>query len=284
MTSVAETPAVSVIMTVYNGEQYLAQALDSIRRQSLSQFEFVIVDDGSEDRTPEILVEAQVADPRIRVISMPRLGRAPALNVAWTHANGLYIANLDADDMAEPNRLERQLAFLQHHPEVGLVGTASRVFYEDTGKEMVRRPPTSDPELRRALVRYNPFQHSSVMMRRHVLEEVGGYTEDLSGWEDFDLWVRIGCHYRLANLADVLIARRIHRRSNFSRIAHWKRYKSLTEIRWRAWRRFRLPLTDIRFIIHPHRLPLTFIANKFPKFAALYRRLKVRMKKDKLGT
>jgi len=70
MTSVAETPAVSVIMTVYNGEQYLAQAIDSIRRQSLSDFEFVIVDDGSEDRTPEILVESQVADPRIRVISV----------------------------------------------------------------------------------------------------------------------------------------------------------------------------------------------------------------------
>jgi len=218
----AESPLVSVFMTVYNGERYLLQALDSIRRQSLTDFEFVIVDDGSDDRTPEILAEAHAADLRIRVISMPHLGRGPALNVAWAQATGLYVANLDADDMAEPDRLEKQSDFLQHNPEVGLVGTASRVLYEDTGNELVRRPPTSDPELRRALVRHNPFQHSSVMMPRHVLEEVGGYNEDLAGWEDYELWVRIGCHYRLANLADVLTVRRKHRRSHFSRLsAKW---------------------------------------------------------------
>ena len=260
-------------MTVYNGERYLIQALNSIRRQSLTDFEFVIVDDGSDDRTPSILAKAKAADPRIRIISMPHMGRASALKVAWTHASGLYVANLDADDMAEPDRLEKQSDFLQHNPEVGLVGTASRVLYEDTGNEMVRRPPTSDPELRRALVRHNPFQHSSVMIPRRVLEEVGGYNEDLVISIDYELWVRIGCHYRLANLADVLTVRRKHRRSQFSRIAHWEKYKGHVAIRWRAWRRFRLPLMDIRFIIHPNRLPLTFIANKLPKFAAKYRRL-----------
>ena len=106
-------------MTVYNGERYLSEAIRSIQSQSLSDFEFVIVDDGSEDRTPEILREAQ-ADSRIRVISKPRLGRARALNVAWTNACGTYIANLDADDIAYPSRLEKQLGFLRQHREIGL--------------------------------------------------------------------------------------------------------------------------------------------------------------------
>ena len=110
-------------------------------------------------------------------------------------------------------------------------------------------------------------------MPRRVLEKVGGYNEDLIVSIDYELWVRIGSHYRLANLPDVLTVRRIHRQSHFSRIALWKKYKGHVAIRWRAWRLFRLPLTDIRFIIYPNRLHLKFIANKFPNFAAKYRRL-----------
>ena len=260
-------------MTVYNGQQYLAQAIDSIRRQSLSDFEFVIVDDGSEDRTAEILAEAQEADPRIKVISRPHLGRARALNVAWTHTKGLFIANLDADDMAEPRRLEKQSNFLLHHPEVGLLGTASRVFDEETGNERLNRPPITDPELRRDLVRRNPFRHSSVMLPRRALEEVGGYNERLKVAIDYDLWVRIGCHYRMANLPDVLVIKRAHRQAYFQQFVFRERYKTHVKIRWRAWRRFSLPLTDLRFILHPNRLPRKFIANKFPKIAAKYRRL-----------
>ena len=266
-------PTVSVIMTVYNGQRYLAQAIDSMRRQSLNDFEFVIVDDGSEDRTAEILAEAQEADPRIRVIPQPHLGRARALNLAWSHTRGLYIANLDADDMAEPYRLEKQYAFLQQHPEVGLLGTASRVRYEDTGYESLKRPPITDPELRRALVRRNPFRHSSIMLPRRVLEEVGGYNERLKVAIDYDLWVRIGSHYRLANLQEVLAIKRKHRQAYFRRFVFWERYKTHVEIRWHAWRRFSLPLADLRFILHPNDLPRKFIANKLPKFAAKYRRL-----------
>ena len=271
-------------MTVYNGEQYLAQAIDSIRGQSLKDFEFVIVDDGSSDRTAAILEEAQEADPRVEVISPPRLGRARALNMAWTHAKSRYIANLDADDLAHPERLERQIAFLQRHPEVGLLGTASRALDEDTGIESLVSPPLTDPELRRELVRRNPFHHSSIMIPRRVLREVGGFNEKLVVAIDYELWVRIGCRYRLANLPDVLSVKRSHRQAYFRRFIFRKRYKINASIRWRAWRQFSLPLTDIRFILHPNRLPRDFIAIKFPKCAPLCRRLALRLNKKKMSS
>lgn len=274
----AESPLVSVIMTVYNGERYLSQAIESIRRQSLPDFEFVIVDDGSDDTTPDILINAQLADPRIKPISSPRLGRAAALNKAWTHANGLYIANLDADDMAEPARLERQASFLQANSKIGLLGSAWRVLYVETGKEDLQRPPLTDCELRKALVRGNPFQHSSIMMPKFVLNEVGGYNEDLLVSIDYELWVRIGCRYNLANLPDVLTVKRIHRDAYFKRFTLGERYRTHAVIRWQAWRQFSLPLADMRFIVHPNRLPRKFIARKFPKFAALYRSMANRPK------
>ena len=101
-------PAVTVIMTVYNGEIYLAEAIESVLTQTLSDFEFTIVDDGSDDGTPAILAEAE-QDPRVRVIRVGRIGRARALNVAWKNGSAAYVANLDADDRAEPQRLELQL-------------------------------------------------------------------------------------------------------------------------------------------------------------------------------
>lgn len=276
-------PAISVIMTVYNGERYLVQAIDSIRQQSLRDFEFVIVDDGSDDRTPEILAKAQ-ADPRIKVISKQRLGRARALNVAWTQASGKYVANLDADDMAEPNRLENQFTFLEQHPEVGLLGTASRILNEDdenSENETIVRPPLTDLELRSALVRCNPFRHSSVMIPRRVLEEVGGYNERFHVSIDYELWVRIACRYRLANLPDVLVIKRVHRFTSFRRIPLWERYKAHLMIRWYAWRCFSRPVADLRFILYPNRMLRDYVAIKFPWCAKLYRRLVNDLKRGK---
>jgi glycosyltransferase involved in cell wall biosynthesis len=245
-----KTPAVSVIMTVYNGQAYLAQAIESIRRQSLSDFELVIVDDGSDDRTPEILAQAQADDLRIKVISKPRVGRARALNVAWRQARGTYIANLDADDLAEPTRLEKQVAFLQQHPEVGLLGTACKYVRENTGQERLARRPLTDAELRAALVQYDPFVHSSVMMPRQVLEEIGGYNENFKVGIDYELWVRIACHYRLANLPEVLAVRRLDGDNYFlHRVSSWERCQSKMMIRWYAWRKFSGKTKDLYYVL-----------------------------------
>jgi glycosyltransferase involved in cell wall biosynthesis len=245
---VTRRPAISVLMSVYNGERYLNQAIDSILEQSLGDFEFVIVDDGSWDRTPEILEGAQ-ADPRLRVISQPNLGPSRALNVALAQAEGQFIARLDADDWSEPDRLEKQYAFLRQHPEVGLVGTACRVLDEFTGHRSIRRLPLADPELRRALVRYNPFVHSSVMMPRRVLQRVGGYNESFPVAIDYELWVRIACHACLANLSDVLTVKRVHRFAHFQRLyGKWEKCEAHLKIRWLAWRRFSRNVAELYFV------------------------------------
>lgn len=246
-----QSPIVSVISTVYNGEEYLQQAIDSIRKQTLHDFEFVIVDDGSTDGTAAILRAAQ-ADSRIVVVSESRVGRARALNLAWRAASGAYIANIDADDMAEPTRLEEQLAYLSAHPEVGMLSTDCRVLYEDDGKimkERIAHPPIDDEALKQVLVRSCPIIHSTVMMPRHVLEAVDGYNENFTTAIDYELWIRIGSRYRLANLPRVLATRRVHDSRYFGKRARsWEKMKFVMAIRWNAWREFSRNPTDLGYV------------------------------------
>ena len=253
-----ETPVVSAIMTVYNGEQYVAQAIESLQQQSLRDIEIVVVDDGSSDHTPDILASIQATDSRIRVITKPRIGRARALNVAWRQAQGKYIANLDADDMAEPERLEKQLSFLQQHPEVGVLGAACKVLDKDNGETYFRYPPTNDMTLKHEIIRRNPFVHSVVMMPRQALERIGGYDEQLGVAIDYDLWIRIACHYKLANLPEVLVIKRMHNLAYFrNNITNWQRYVTLSKILWFAWRHLSRRVTDLRYVIlNPLRIGL----------------------------
>lgn len=247
----SNTPLVSVITTVYNGEKYISQAIESIQRQTVSNIEHVIVDDGSSDRTPSILLNAK-EDPRIRVITPQRVGRAQALNIAWRQARGAYIANLDADDASEPSRLETQLRFLKQHPKVGLVGTACKIYEEDTGRLRLRRLIQTDDELRSALIRHNPIVHSSVMMPRRVLEECGGYNENIPLSIDYELWVRIAHHNALANLAEPLTTKRMNRTAYFqNRFSHWTRFKTRTRIRWLAWKFLSRRLSELPSVIDP---------------------------------
>ena len=243
-------PLVSVIMTVYNGEKFVEQAIESILRQSWPNFEFIIVDDGSEDSTQEILNRAEAGDPRIRVISYSRIGRAKALNLAWRQSQGSYIANLDADDWAEPERLEKQIAFLRQHPEIGLLGTSYRRLLEGTGEEQIVHCPSDDAELRNTLIRRNPFVHSSVMIPRSVLEEVDGYNENYRVAIDYELWIRIAMRYQIANLPDVLTIKRVNDVAYFRNgVARWVKFKANVAIRWYTWRHLARPLADLRFVM-----------------------------------
>lgn len=246
-------PTVSVIMTVYNGEQFVSRAIRSIQQQTWSDFEFIIVNDGSKDNTQQILLEAQASDPRIRVISQPRVGRAKALNIAWTQANGQYIANLDADDTAMPDRLEKQLSFFRQHSEVGMLSTACKLVYKGEAiKEKIVIPPLTNSDLRRALMRRNPIVHSSVMLPRHVLEEIGGYNESLRVVVDYDLWVHIACQYPLASLADVTTIMYIRRKSYFRHtIPSWEKRKAIAGIRWYAWQKLHRDVTELHFVVLP---------------------------------
>ncbi|RIK42579.1 MAG: hypothetical protein DCC55_08335 [Chloroflexi bacterium] len=244
-----QTPVVSVFMTVYNGERYLTEAIASIQQQTLQDFELIIVNDGSTDRTQEILFVAQT-DPRIKVVSTPRLGRARALNIAWRETRGKYVANLDADDRSEPMRLEKQVAFLERHPEVGMLSTDSILYYEDTGEQKEARLPCTSAELRHELVRYCRIVHSSVMMSRHALQDVGGYNEAFRVAIDHELWVRIARRFELANLPHILTVRRMHRQRYFrNEITTWDRILAVMKVRSRAWWSFSREIPELRFVV-----------------------------------
>ena len=202
-------PKVSVIMSVYNGERYLREAIDSILNQTFKDFEFIIVDDGSIDRTLEILKEYAEKDERIRIITnSENIGLTKSLNKAIKFAKGKYIARMDADDISLPERLEKQIEFMEKNPEVGLLGTA---YYETNQEgEIIGRRNFSitNEKLKKVLIKYNPFFHSSVMIKKTILDKVGLYNENIPTAQDYDLWFRIAKNYKLANLSEFLMKRR----------------------------------------------------------------------------
>ena len=200
-------PRVSVVMSVYNEEHYVDLAIDSILRQTFRDFEFVIIDDGSVDNTPHILQGYH--NPRLRIYRQDNQGQSASLNRAIQLASGTYIARMDADDIALPQRLEREVRFLDAHPDIALVGTWCMKVNTATGHERLQRLPEDDAAIRRFLVVDNPFIHSSVMIRRSVIETVGLYDKGLI-WQDYDLWVRVARNHRIANIPEPLMVRRKH--------------------------------------------------------------------------
>lgn len=204
----AERPVVSVLLAVRDGGAHLGEALASIQAQTLRAWELVVVDDGSTDGTPAALAAAARADARIRVFRQERLGLVAALNRAATEARGEFLARMDADDRAHPQRLARQMAFLTAHPEVGVLGTAIRRIGAAGG---IWTRPQDDATLRAALLFEAPFAHPTVMMRRSAWLAAGeGYREDFRAAEDIDLWERLAPHTCFANLPDALLDYRVH--------------------------------------------------------------------------
>jgi len=210
------TPVISVIMPVRNGAEWLGEAVASVRAQEFGDFEFLIVDDGSDDGTAGMLAEFADADHRIRILHQRPQGIVTALNNAIAAARAPYLARLDADDRAKPDRLRRQLAFMEAHKEIGLIGSAAEKI--DAAGRVIGRlaPPTDGARLARALERNNPFIHSSVMMRAAAVRGLGGYRAAFRAAEDYDLWLRMSEAGGVANLADDLIQYRQHG-SNLSR-------------------------------------------------------------------
>ena len=203
-------PAISVVMSVFNGEKFLPEAMDSILRQSFRDFEFIVVDDGSTDATGKILSKYEFGDNRIRVLRDGNKGRSAALNLGMNLAGGKYVAILDADDVAAPRRLEEQIAFMERNPEVGVLGGAFELM-SDSGRGIgIIRHPVEDAEIRSVILRYNPICHSSAMVRKELALALGGYRRAFEPSEDYDLWLRMSERGRLANLPNVLVQYRIH--------------------------------------------------------------------------
>jgi glycosyltransferase involved in cell wall biosynthesis len=235
-------------MGVRNGAPQVRDAVESVLAQTAADLELIVVDDDSTDATPGILTSFR--DPRLRLERRARGGLTSALNAALRLARAPLVARLDADDAALPERLERQLAYLRAHPEVGLLGTAAREV-DSSGREVaIVRPPTSDVEIRRALIRRNPFVHSSVVMRRAVVEQVGGYDEAFAVAQDYDLWMRMSVVTRMANLADPLVVRRLLP-GRISAARDSERLRAEVRVRWRAVRSATYPPWCAVFVLRP---------------------------------
>lgn len=182
-------PKVSVIMSVYNGEKFLEEALESILKQTFPDYEFIIINDGSTDRTPQIL--ASFDDPRLVTVNQNNRGLTVSLNRGIRLAKGTYIARMDADDISEPTRLERQVEVLDRDPDVVLVACWYKVIDQKGNVLAHRRLPTDGKQLARLLVHCNPICHGSVLMRKEAIEAVGLYDENLRYAQDYDLWLRL---------------------------------------------------------------------------------------------
>lgn len=197
-------PAVSVVLSVRNGGKDLPQALDTILKQSFSDFELIAINNGSTDGTREFL--DGIADRRVRVYHQEDQGLAAALNRGISLARGRYVARQDHDDWALPTRIEQQVRFLDANPEYALVGTRAEIWVGNHPSGRFHDHPTDDAALRFELLFNNPFVHSSVMLRKAVLDQVGGYTTDPARQppEDYELWSRIARRSKVANLPERL--------------------------------------------------------------------------------
>jgi len=203
-------PLVSVVMPVHNGGPYLAEAVDSIRSQTFEDFEFVIVDDGSTDGTPEFLDRVSAVDQRVRVYTQVRRGLVATLNRACSLARGELLARMDADDIAAAHRLAAQVARMQSDPGLGVLGGNITVMKDDGGTIYDVRYPSSDAEIRAILRSSSAFAHPAVMMRRSAFEHLGGYRSAFADAEDYDLWLRFGETSRLGNLPTSVLRYRFH--------------------------------------------------------------------------
>lgn len=204
------SPTISVVMSVFNGESFLPEAVESILAQTFGDFEFIIIDDGSTDTTPQILAEYVKHDDRIRVFSQQKRGLVESLNRGIELSRAGYVARMDADDVSLPHRLQKQIDFLQRHPEVGLLSGAYEQI-DATGTILgTISVPLADSEIRAAMMMANQICHPAVLMKKEVARAAGGYRSEPLHAEDYDLWLRMAERTQLANLSDVILRYRVH--------------------------------------------------------------------------
>jgi glycosyltransferase involved in cell wall biosynthesis len=214
------TPRVTVLLTVYNGLPHIRETIESVLDQTYSDFEFVIVDDGSTDDTCQVIDEYD--DDRLRWLSLDHVGRGAALNAGLIRARGELVAIIDADDIAHENRLERQVRFFDANPRTDVLGTWFDRWWtgRDETEPVTPSPPVDD--ILTAFSRSNPIGHSTSMYRLSAAAEVGGYDESLTSCIDYDFFVRLaaaGHQFRMLESKTVTI--RKHDSQSFD-VEGWK--------------------------------------------------------------
>ena len=207
-------PTLSVLMPVYNAERFLAEAVESILSQTFHDFEFLVVDDGSSDRSLAILQRYAAQDDRIRLISRENTGYVSALNEMVQLSQGEFLARMDADDIAMGDRFRLQVARLRQDPDLVCLGGAHGMI-DAKGRWLtcLAMPEQNDDIQKLALAGHTPINHPCAMMRRSAVLRVGAYNANLVPCEDLDLWLRLGEVGKLANLKEMVLKYRLHANS-----------------------------------------------------------------------
>ncbi len=207
-----QKPAISVLLSVYNGERFLKEAVESILNQTYSDFEFIIINDASTDKTFNILSDFANKDSRIRVVhNETNIGLTKSLNRGLAVAQATYVARMDADDVSLLYRLQEQFSYMESHPDVALVGSSATLINKD-GQQIGKALMTSDP----ILIRYSSilgkpsFVHSSWFFRTDIVKKEGGYNESFKNAQDFELVSRLMEKYQVTNIDSILVLLRIH--------------------------------------------------------------------------
>ena len=203
----ADTPKISVVLPVYNGGDYLGEAVGSILGQTFTDFELLILDDGSSDNSLQVLREFEKMDSRVRLRTRENRGLVPTLNELIQMSRGTWIARMDADDVARPERLARQLAWLQQ-TDADVCGSWVQRF--GSGDKRVVRTYQSDHAIKTELLFFSPFAHPSVMFRASLAKMLP-YDDTWIKAEDYDLWVRAAeAGWQMSNIPEVLLHYRVH--------------------------------------------------------------------------
>jgi glycosyltransferase involved in cell wall biosynthesis len=251
-------PQISVLLPVYNAEKTIAMAIESILNQSFKDFELILIDDGSRDQTLKVIEPYLAKDSRIVLLKNPQNMRlAKSLNRGIEIARGKYLARMDADDYSYPDRFEKQFSYMEAHPDVGISGGTMEVVDANDNLTSIRRYFLEDEIIRQNIFYFSPFCHPAIIMRKSVIDQVGGFVHEYNPAEDYELYFRIGKISKFGNLDDVLLRYKILD-SSMTGKQTWAMEKKSIQIRWKY---FKSPEYHVKLI---HRI------YNFMHFVSLY--------------
>ena len=214
-------PLISVLLCVFNGERYLKESIESIINQTFKDWEMIAIDDGSNDRTLEILKTYALKDTRVKVYTQENIGLTKSLNKAINISNGKYLARQDADDISILNRFELQINEFEQDNKIALVTGGVEVVNIQGRHLVITNPPATYEEIKKTIFKlHNPFTHGSLMIKKSSLRRIGGYCEDFISSQDFDMIIRLSKSGKYKIIDDVIYKLRKHPES--VTVKRWK--------------------------------------------------------------
>ena len=251
---------ISVVMSAYNAEKYLREAMDSILTQTFADFQLIVIDDKSTDASGGILKEYAARDARVVVLeNEENMGLTKSLNRGLSIARGEYIARMDADDISVPDRFQKQVDFLDSHPDYSFVSCIGRYIDEDGKEEQLRLFPETNEEIYAMMPKVDAVMHPGVMFRREDIAKIGNYCEDFRVVQDYDLWFRgMAAGYKFYNIQEPLV---LFRRNDSYNTRKSKAYRMVDyRVRKKGYKINKIPLHKRVYLIVP--LALAYIPPK----------------------